>query len=141
LLLLLVVSVAGSQIGTAIVHARAGDDVRATIKVIDDARARRDAGAIAPFVAADFQMWSRGGEPRTKADFLKSVSGREADLSRSADPVVRVYGDTAVYTARITDRGQRKDGAPFTVTTCVTTTFARIKGKWMMVAGHEAIVP
>lgn len=56
------------------------------------------------------------------------------------DPVVRVRGDSAVYTARIIDSGKRANGEPFSITSLVTDVWVRRSGKWQMVAEHQSVV-
>lgn len=55
------------------------------------------------------------------------------------DPMVRVFGDAAVYTARITDTGKRANGEAFPVTSVVTNARVRHAGKGQIVAEHESI--
>jgi len=55
------------------------------------------------------------------------------------DPMVRVFGDAAVYTARIIDTGKHANGASFSVASCVTNVFVRRNGKWQIVAEHESL--
>ena len=55
-------------------------------------------------------------------------------------PVVRVYGDAAVYTARITDSGKRPNGESFTTKTCITELYVRRDARWQLVASHESLL-
>ena len=68
------------------------------------------------------------------------AQNEEAD-TKVEDPLVRIYGDAAVYTARIIDSGKHSDGQAFIAKTCVTTVFIRRNGKWQMVADHETVLP
>lgn len=54
--------------------------------------------------------------------------------------VVRVFGDAALYTARIIDTGKHANGESFSVASCVIKVFVRRNGKWQIVAEHESLV-
>jgi ketosteroid isomerase-like protein len=108
--------------------------------VIVKAWLKHDTATIGPLIADDFQSWSFKGERRGKSDLLRSVANTEETDTTVEDGQVKVYGDAALYTGRITDRGIHRDGKPYTVTTCVTDFFVRRNGKWLMVASAELIV-
>ncbi|HMH44540.1 MAG TPA: nuclear transport factor 2 family protein [Pyrinomonadaceae bacterium] len=100
---------------------------------------KHDTATIDPLIADDFQSWSFKGQRRGKADLLRSVTNTEETDTKVEDAKVKVYGDAAVYTGRITDRGSH-DGKPFSITTCVTHVFLRRNRRWQMVASAEQIV-
>jgi ketosteroid isomerase-like protein len=102
---------------------------------------KNDITTISSIVADDFQYWSFKGVRRNKVDLLRAVQRSEEGDTKIEDPVVRVYGDAAVYTARIIDSGKHANGEAFTVKTCITTIFVRRGGKWQMVADHETLLP
>ena len=54
--------------------------------------------------------------------------------------MVRVYGDAAIYTARVIDSGKHASGEAFTSTTYITVVYIRRGGKWQMVADHETLL-
>jgi uncharacterized protein (TIGR02246 family) len=96
-------------------------------------------------VADDFQYWSFKGERRNKADMLKNVarsqtSGDKDTQTQIEDPVVRVYGESAVLTCRIIDTGKHADGRAFKGKTADTEVFVRRDGKWVLVAEHETLL-
>ena len=99
-----------------------------------------DTAAVAAIVADDFQEWSFKGERLNKAQLLRLVAKSEDGASRVEDPVVRVYGETAIYTARIIDSGVRATGEQSTQATCVTDVFVRRRSKWQMVASQEMLI-
>lgn len=93
-----------------------------------------------PVVADDLEYWSLKGKRRNKSDLLKLVAQDGEGTTTVADPQVRVFGDTAIYTARITDLGKDEKGATAEATTMVTTVFLRRNGKWQMVQDHDSLV-
>ena len=102
---------------------------------------KNDIATISSIIADDFQYWSFKGVRRNKADLLRAVEKSEEGETQVEDPMVRVYGDAAVYTARIIDSGKHKNGEAFTAKTYVTIVFIRRSGKWQMVAEHETLLP
>lgn len=96
-----------------------------------------DADRIAGFMADDWVIVSDSGIS-AREDFLAVV--RSGDLTHSAmdrvgDARIRVYGDTAVLTARVTNtahhRGRRFDADEWT-----TDVFVRRDGRWLCVLSH-----
>ena len=108
-------------------------------EVINAAWLKHDVATISPLIADDLQAWSFKGTRRGKADLLRSVGKSEESDTKVEDPVVRVFGDAAVYTARIIDTGKHANGESFSVASCVTTVFIRRNGKWQIVAEHESL--
>jgi hypothetical protein len=129
--------------------------------LLTEAWAKNDTATISAIVADDFQYWSFKGVRRNKADLLRAVShvdlrvpqsgqGRfrteafdrsEEASTKIEDPMVRIYADAAVYTARIIDVVKHADRQEFTAKSCVTVVFIRRSGKWQMVAEHETLLP
>jgi ketosteroid isomerase-like protein len=109
-------------------------------EIINAAWLKHDVATISPFIADDMQAWSFKGARRGKADLLRSVEKSDESDTRVEDPVVRVFGDAAVYTARIIDTGKRANGETFSVTTVVTDMWARRGNKWQIVAEHESLL-
>lgn len=115
-------------------------------KKLLDAWSKNDVPVLEEIVADDFQYWSFKGERRSKADLLKQIaqaqnSGDTETTTEVHEPVVRIFGDAAILTCRITDKGKRPDGQPFLSRTTVTDVFVRRDGRWQLVALHEAIIP
>ncbi|MDQ3917108.1 MAG: nuclear transport factor 2 family protein [Acidobacteriota bacterium] len=102
---------------------------------------KNDTKTISSIVADDFQYWSFKGLRRGKSNLLRNVARSEEGETKVEDPEVRVYGDAAVFTARITDSGKHANGEAFTTKTCITTVFVRRDGRWQMVADHETLIP
>jgi len=95
---------------------------------------------IASLLAPDFGFWSLAGDRWDKAAFLRIMAAapREGE-TRIESAEVRIFGDAAVYAARITDLVPGKDGVIET-STCVTDLFVRVDGSWRFVASHESLV-
>lgn len=132
----------GTGTGTGTGRARDESD-RAHAELIAVARdwaaaiVANDAERIAAFVSDGWVMVSDAGvSPGT--DFLSMVAS--GDLTHSAmDQVgparIRIHGDTALYTARVTNtahyRGERFDADEWT-----TDVFVRRSGRWECVLTH-----
>ncbi|OEU91990.1 hypothetical protein DB35_06795 [Streptomyces abyssalis] len=115
------------------------DHARLTAAAADWAAAivSDDSERIARFMADDWVMVSATGVS-SREQFLSYV--RSGDLTHSAmdlvgPPRIRVYGDTAVFTGRVTNtahyRGSRFDADEWT-----TDVFMRRDGRWLCVLSH-----
>jgi uncharacterized protein (TIGR02246 family) len=93
-----------------------------------------DAGRIAGFMADDWVIVSESGVS-TKEQFLSFViSGAltHSAMDRVSDARVRVHGDTAVLTARMTNTAHY-DGRRFDADEWVTDVFVYQEGRWLCV--------
>jgi len=115
-------------------------EVLRVMKLMQDAWLNHDVDAVSAIVADDFQSWSFKGSRRGKADLLKKVAQNGETTTQVADQQARVFGDTAIYTARITDSGKDDKGTAFTVTSLVTTVLIRREGKWQVVQDHQSLI-
>ena len=93
-----------------------------------------DAARIGSFMADEWVIVSESGVT-SKDQFLAFVESGElthSAMDRVSEPTVRVYGDTAVYIARVTNtahyQGQRFDADEWT-----TDVFSRRDGRWLCV--------
>jgi uncharacterized protein (TIGR02246 family) len=113
-------------------------EVEAELVAVEDEWARaivsNDAARIAGFTADDWVIVSASGVG-TREHFLSLVrSGAltHSAMERISDARVRVYGDTAVLTARMTNtahyRGERFDADEW-----VTDVFVYRDGRWLCV--------
>jgi uncharacterized protein (TIGR02246 family) len=114
-------------------------------KTFIEAWQKNDVTTLNSLIADEFQFWSFKGERRNKADLLKlaaksQTSGDTDTQTQVEDPVVRVYGDSAVLTCRIIDTGKHSDGKRFTGKTADTHVYVRRDGKWVLVAEHETLL-
>jgi len=97
-----------------------------------------DADAIGRFMADDWAIVSQTGISE-KEQFL--TFARSGDLTHSAMKAidgtsrVRIYGDTAVMTGRVTNTAHYK-GDEFQADEWTTDIFRRIKGEWKCVLSH-----
>lgn len=109
-------------------------------KVQAKAWSKHDWPAISSMVADDFQYWSFKGIRRNKDDLKRALQQSRETNTKIWDPNVRVYGDAAVFTARILDTEDLPNGQTHTEKTCVTDVFIRRAGKWRPVASQETLV-
>jgi ketosteroid isomerase-like protein len=95
---------------------------------------RNDTDAIARHMAEDWTIITPEGNVLDRAAFLGLI--KSGDLTHEAmeftDMSVRVYGDTAVVTARATSKGQFK-GHPFSELERSTDVFVKQGGQWKCV--------
>lgn len=119
------------------------DGLRAELIAIADEWARaivsNDAELIAGFIAPEWVIVSESGMSPKEA-FLSLVASGElthSAMDRVGEPLVRVYGETAVVTARVTNTahygGDRFDADEWT-----TDVFVRRDGVWRCVLTHLA---
>ncbi len=110
----------------------ASDDEKEILRltdVINAAWLKHDRATINPLIADQMQSWSFRGERRSKSDLLHSVEKSEESDTRVEDPLVHLFGDAAIYTARIIDSGRRSNGEPFSLTSVVTNGWVRRAGQ------------
>jgi ketosteroid isomerase-like protein len=98
---------------------------------------RNDADAIGRQMAEDWTIVTPEGNVLDRSTFLGLI--KSGDLSHEAmefaDTSVRVYGDTAVVTARATSKGSFK-GHRFTESERSTDVFVKQAGQWKCVLTH-----
>ena len=96
-----------------------------------------DPEAIGRYMADDWTIVGSDGSIADKPTFLGLVrSGALShDVMDSDDMNVRIYGDTAVFTARGVSGG-RYQGQPFREVERVTCVFVRQTGQWRCVLTH-----
>ena len=106
-------------------------------KASNDAWLRRDVEAYASLLADDYLETGPDGDMATKAQELALVGSTTTTLtSVTADDFrVRVYGDAAVVTFRLTFRDQAK-GKERTGQERFTDTWIKRDGRWQCVAVH-----
>jgi ketosteroid isomerase-like protein len=103
----------------------------------DRAMVENDADAIGEFMADDWTIIGSDGGVGDKASFLALVKSGvlSHDVMESHDAKVRVYGDTAVMTARGISGG-RYQGQPFREVERTSCVFVRQGGRWRCVLTH-----
>jgi len=107
---------------------------QAAVKANDDA-------AMAKILADDFILVIGNGAISTKADLLKEAEDRIRIYTHQEDSeqTVRVWGDTAVVTAKLWMQGTRKDGTPFDYQLWFSDTYVRTASGWRYVFGQASL--
>ncbi len=108
----------------------------------DRAMVENDAEAIGRHMADDWTIIGPDGSVGDKPTFLGLVrSGTLShDVMESDDLRVRVYGDTAVVTARGVSGGKYQ-GQPFREVERSSCVFVRQEGRWRCVLTHLSRLP
>jgi ketosteroid isomerase-like protein len=103
----------------------------------DRAMVENDPVAIGEFMADDWIIIGSDGSVGDKASFLALVRSGilTHDVMESHDVRVRVYGDTAVTTARGISGGSYQ-GRPFREVERTSCVFVRQEGRWRCVLTH-----
>ncbi len=117
-----------------------GNDEQAVRQLLNDISAalgRNDAAALDRVYAGDYTLVNESGVLGTKAPRLAAIKSGELKYeSVTFDEVnIRMYGNTAVATYRVTSKGQSKGqaiGGQFRA----TSTYVKIKGRWQLVAAQ-----
>ncbi len=93
-----------------------------------------DAEAIGRYMADDWTIIGSDGNLVGKAAFLGVIESGVLthDVMESDEMSVRVYGDTAVVTARTTSKGRFK-GEPFSELERASDVFVKQQGQWKCV--------
>lgn len=96
-----------------------------------------DANAIGKFMSDDWAIVGENGSTG-KTDFLSWISSGDvthAAMQRTGDARIKIYGDTAVLTARVTNNGHYKN-QPFSADEWTTDVFQKTKDGWLCVLSH-----
>ena len=103
----------------------------------DQAMIANDAEAIGSFMADDWTIIGSDGSVGGKATFLALVKSGALthDVMTTEDAIVRVYGDTAVVTARGVSAGHYQ-GQPFREVERASCVFVREGARWRCVLTH-----
>jgi uncharacterized protein (TIGR02246 family) len=131
-------------VATFAVQASESDDI-ATVAALDmqyqAAVKANDAAAMAKILADDFILVIGNGAVSTKADLLKEAEDRIRTYTHqeNSEQTVRVWGDTAVVTAKLWMQGTRKDGTPFDYRLWFSDTYVRTKDGWRYVFGQASL--
>jgi ketosteroid isomerase-like protein len=101
-----------------------------------------DAAAMDRFLADDFKLVVGSGKTYTKADLLEEArSGRvQYEHQEDTEQSARVWGDTAVITAKLWEKGT-DNGKPFDKTVWFSDTYARASTGWRYVFGQSSFPP
>ena len=117
----------------------------AQVQALDDtlnaAWLRHDTLTLGRLIGADFRGITADGGSVARADMLRAAAHTEESATEFTDRTARAFGNVVVTTGRITDRGRRATGEPFTFVTLVTFVWARRPSGWQLVAWHESFAP
>ena len=118
-----------------------GNDEQAVRQLLKEASAaltRNDAAALDRIYADSYTLINEFGVLTTKAPRLAAIKSGELKFEsvRFDEVNVRLYGNTAVATFRVTSKGQLKGqaiGGQF----LATSTYVKMKGRWQLVAAQN----
>jgi len=130
-------------IGVNRVNASADDDKKAVAALDTQYQAaveKIDAASMDRILADDFILVTGNGKTFTKADLLKEARKGTVVYEHQSDTeqTVRVWGDTAVVTAKLWEKGTQ-DGKPFDYTLWFSDTYVRSPTGWRYVFGQASL--
>jgi ketosteroid isomerase-like protein len=101
---------------------------------------RNDAAAMDRLLADDFVLVTGSGKTYTKSDLLAQArSGRiKYEKQDDTEQAVRVWGDTAVITAKLWEKGT-DNGEPFEYRLWFSDTYVRTASGWRYVFGQASL--
>lgn len=98
-----------------------------------------DAATMARILADDFVLVTGSGKTYTKADMLDDANGDTSYEQNDEDvQTVRVWGDTAVVTAKLWEKGAT-NGKPFDRKFWFSDTYVRAPSGWKYVFGQSSL--
>lgn len=145
LLLALAVALALGLISTAMIgiSGAPADNDRNTVAALDKqyqaAVKANDPATMARILADDFVLVTGSGKTYTKSQMLETA--RQGDTYEQNDDdaqVVRVWGDTAVVTAKLWEKGT-SNGKPFDRKLWFSDTYVRTPDGWRYVFGQSSL--
>jgi ketosteroid isomerase-like protein len=101
---------------------------------------KNDAATMARLLADDFILVTGSGRVYTKTDLLDEARSGSYVYEHQEDTLqtVRVWGDTAVVTAKLWEKGTH-DGKPLDVTAWFSATYVRTPSGWRYVFGQSSL--
>jgi ketosteroid isomerase-like protein len=101
---------------------------------------KNDAATMDRILADDFVLVVGSGKTYTKTDLLKEARSKSVVYEHQSDTeqTVRVWGDTAVVTAQLWEKGAQ-DGKPFDKTLWFSDTYVRTPKGWRYVFGQASL--
>jgi ketosteroid isomerase-like protein len=133
----------GSLLVTPLARGNAADDAK-TVAALDTeyqaAVKNNDAATMDRILADDFVVVIGNGKIYTKADLLQMARTRRVQYEHQEDSeqTVRVWGDTAVVTAKIWLKGT-DEGKPFEWHVWFSDTYVRTPAGWRYVHGQASL--
>jgi ketosteroid isomerase-like protein len=101
----------------------------------------KDVAAVAKFLADDYILVTASSRIMTKQELLEEVApaGLTWEMNASREVSVRVYGDTAIVTALLEQKGV-DNNERFDSPVRYTDTWLRENGTWRQIAAHASPV-
>jgi ketosteroid isomerase-like protein len=101
---------------------------------------RNDAAIMDRILADDFILVTGSGKVYSKSDLLDEARSGSYNFEHQEDTsqMVRIWGDTAVVTAKLWEKGT-KDGKPFDYTLWLSDTYVRTPLGWRYVFGQASL--
>ncbi|GAB3098903.1 nuclear transport factor 2 family protein [Lysobacter terrae] len=133
-----------SVLGAATAHAAPADDI-ATVAALDKtyqaAVKANDADTMDRILADDFVLVVGNGTTFDKADLLREARERNRTYEQQDElaQTVRVWGDTAVVTAKLWLKGVDRQGARFDYKLWFSDTYVRTPEGWRYVLGQASL--
>jgi ketosteroid isomerase-like protein len=117
-----------------------GDLVAALDTQYQAAVKKNDVAAMDRFLADGFVLVTGSGKTYTKADLLEEALSARMVYEHQEDTAqtVRVWGDAAVITAKLWEKGT-ENGKPFDYTVWFTDTYVRTAAGWRYVFGQSSL--
>ncbi len=137
-LVCLVLLVAGPAAAAQSAPRGSAAQVQALEDTLNAAWLRRDTVLLGRLIGADFRGITANGKALVRGDMLRAAAQTEENATDYTDRTARAFGNVVVTTGRITDRGRRATGEPFTFITLVTFVWVRRPSGWQLVAWHES---
>jgi ketosteroid isomerase-like protein len=143
LAVLLCVTAAAVTTIAAVKHASAEDDsvaVRSLDAAYQAAVKTNDVATMERLLADDFVLVTGRGQTFTKTDLLNEARGESIRYEKQddSDQTVRLWGDTAVITAKLWMKGM-EEGRPFDKRVWFSDTYVRTPAGWKYVFGQSSL--
>ena len=102
---------------------------------------KNDAATMDRILADDFILVVGSGKVYSKANLLQGARDKEVTYEHQEDTqqTVRVWGDTAVITALLWEKGTGKDGSTFDKKLWFSDTYVRTPKGWKYVFGQASL--
>ena len=134
----------GSMARITLGVAKASADDRKIVAALDtqyQAAVKKNAvAAMDRLLADDFVVVTGSGKTYTKADLLDEARSEQIhyEHQEDTDQTVRIWGDTAIITAKLWEKGTNQ-GKPFDKTVWFSDTYVRTPTGWRYVFGQSSL--
>jgi len=134
----------GSMARITVRGAQASADDRKIVAALDTqyqaAVKKNDVAAMDRLLVDDFVVVTGSGKTYTKADLLDEARSEQIhyEHQEDTDQTVRIWGDAAVITAKLWEKGTNQ-GKPFDKTTWFSDTYVRSPTGWRYVFGQSSL--